>query len=56
MEIIKYMIKETKLQELERRIQALEQRPVYYPVYLIQPTQPYPYNPIAPITQPPCTC
>jgi hypothetical protein len=39
------MEKETKLQELERRIQALEQRPVYYPVYIIQPAQPYPYDP-----------
>ena len=54
------MKKETKLQELERRIQALEQRPIYYPVYPIGPTcptQPWPVtqpNPnITPTTQPP---
>jgi hypothetical protein len=43
-------MKETKLQELERRIEALEQRPIYYPVF--QPVQPYPNYPISPITNP----
>lgn len=42
-----------KIEQLEKRIQALEARPVYYPVY-VHPTTPYqppqlPNYPIHPI-------
>jgi hypothetical protein len=44
------MKKETKLEELEKRIRELELRPIYYPVYQptqppLQPVNPWPYYP-----------
>jgi hypothetical protein len=46
-----------QIDDLKRRIKILEQRPIYYPVYPIQPQTPTPQYPSQPYWNvPPSTC